>query len=731
MFNFRPLVLCALAALPALCVETKFWQQGDFSDFEKGNLKKLSIHSDGRLSLAPVTSELLDSSIPYLWAVAHDSKGNIYAGGGGPTASSAKLFQVDAQGKSKVIAELEGMEIHAIAVDSKDRVYAATAPDGKVYRVTNGKSEVFFDPKAKYIWAMAFGRSGDLFVATGDKGEIYRVTPDGKGAVFFQTEETHARSLAMDRDGNLIVGTEPGGLVLRVTPAGDGFVLYQTPKREVTAVVVSADGSVYAAAVGTRTSGSTLPAPTVTPAVAAPIAGAGGVQITVVPAKPVSAPPPTFVPASVTGGSDVFRIYPDGSPRRVWTSAQDIVYALALDRAGHPVVGTGNKGLIYRIDSDIAYTLLVNLAPTQVTAFGTGRAGEIYAVTGNIGKLYRVGPETEKQGTFESEPFDAGAFSYWGRLTYTGQLEGGRLSVQSRTGNVNYAQKNWSAWSDVPLSGDGGRLAAPSARFVQYKLTLDAAADGKSPEIGAVEIAYQSKNLPPLVREIEATPANYKGTASIQLTSNTPPSVTLPPMGQRKSVASADPSASSSLSLSFAKGSIGVRWLAQDDNGDTLIFKVEIRGANEKDWKLLKEKVRDRFLTWDSTAFSDGKYYVRVTASDAPSNPPEQCLESNLVSDPFYIDNTPPVITGLTAASANGRINVQWKAKDAISVVEKAEYSVDGGEWIVAQPVTRLSDSMELDFKLSIANPSPGEHTIAIRVSDEYENQSVEKAVVR
>lgn len=96
--------MCALAALPLLSVETRFWQQGEFADIEKGTLNHLSVRSDGRLSLAPAVRELLDSSTPYLWAVAQDSKGNLYAGGGGPTASTAKLFQIDPQGKSKVLA---------------------------------------------------------------------------------------------------------------------------------------------------------------------------------------------------------------------------------------------------------------------------------------------------------------------------------------------------------------------------------------------------------------------------------------------------------------------------------------------------------------------------------------------------------------------------------------------------------------------------------------------------
>ena len=55
--------------------------------------------------------------------------------------------------------------------------------------------------------------------------------------------------------------------------------------------------------------------------------------------------------------------------------------------------------------------------------------------------------------------------------------------------------------------------------------------------------------------------------------------------------------------MQFAKGFIGARWLASDPNGDPMIYTVEIRGVNETEWKLLKEKVAEKYLAWDSTAF--------------------------------------------------------------------------------------------------------------------------------
>jgi hypothetical protein len=734
-------LLAALAVtVTCFAVETKFWQHGDRTDFEKGSLTHLSLRSDGRIFLAPEFPEVFDSSTPYLWAIAADSKGNLYTAGGGSGSGSAKVFVIDSSGKSRTFAELEGLEIHAIVIDSKDQVYAATDPDGKIYKIgSNGKAQLFYDPHQKYIWAMAFDAKGDLFVATGDQGEIHRVTPAGSGSVFFKTEETHARSLVIDAQGNLIVGTEPGGLILRVSPAAQGFVLYQAPKREITAVAISRDGAIYATGVGNKTPVS---APQPTNPVPAPLQVTPAAGVTVISGvNPQRGnPPPTLNQgaATIAGGSEVYRIDTDGSPRKAWSNAQDIVYAITFDGQGRPILGTGNRGNIYRLDSDAMSTLLIDASPTQVTGFGRGRKGELYAVTGNIGRVYRVGPALEKQGTFESEVLDAGSFTYWGRIGYRAS---GGISVLTRSGNLNRPESNWSAWAVLQpdahegttlceLCG-GGRVTSPPARFLQYKIELSASASKPVSDLSEIEIAYLSKNVAPVVDEIETTPANYKfPTPVLSITPSN--SITLPPLGQhRANSLSSGSELSSSQTLSYSKGSIGARWSASDENGDTLTYKVEIRGAKESTWRLLKDSVKEKYLSWDSTAFPDGEYVIRVTASDAPSNPRTQALEATLESDPFLIDNTPPQILNLAATSTGNKIEVRFVARDARSDIDRAEYSINGGEWLMAQPVTKLSDSPEEEYQLSLDRAAPGEQVIAVRVTDEFDNQAVDKVVVK
>jgi hypothetical protein len=261
---------------------------------------------------------------------------------------------------------------------------------------------------------------------------------------------------------------------------------------------------------------------------------------------------------------------------------------------------------------------------------------------------------------------------------------------------------------------------------LQYRATLNGNA-----ELSDVGVAYQMKNVSPVVAQIEITPPNYRFPASVGQTIANPP-LTLPAFSSSTAKRGAPPaanpgSAGSTPTLTWAKGQIGARWLAEDDNNDTLQFKIEIRGTRETTWKLVRDKVREEYLSWDSTAYVDGRYVLRITASDAPSNPPDQALTSIRESDPFLIDNTPPEITCCTVSGSS----LQFRAKDALSTLAQAEYSVNGGDWLVAEPTSRLTDSLEHDYRITLPVVPPGEVTLAVRVEDEYGNQAVAKTVLK
>jgi len=712
----------------SFAVDTHVWEQSDQADFERGISKHLSIRSDGHVSLAPEFKELDSTNVPYLWAVTQDSAGTLFYAGGAPTGATTKVFVLPRDGKPKVFAELPGLEVHALAVDAEDRVYAAVLPDAKVYRIDKGgKPQLFFNPNCKYIWAMVFDRLGNLFVATGDSGIIYKVTPDGNGSKFFETNETHARSLILAKSGNLIAGTEPSGLVIRVTPEGKGFVLYQTDKREVTALA-ERDGVIYATAVGSKPASVAVASPTPVPA--SPPASSGPVGSTIhIGAAPPSTPTLSAVNATITGGSSLYRIQKDGFTEQIWKSATDLAYAIAVDASGRPLVGTGNKGIIYRIDSDQLFTELLNAPPTQVTVLLGGRGDVIYAATGNVGNLYSIGPGLQKNGTFESETLDTDNFSYWGKAHVQSAAHGGEVVMETRSGNLNNPENNWSAWSKVTVSDAGGPIASPPARFLQYGLTLNRSADDQSPEISLVDIGYLPKNVAPKIQQIDIAPFNYRQaptTSQLErsvMPSGSPATLTLQAVGQKKPLQTLSLEGAGSATLQYSKGYVTVRWSATDANGDPLIYKVELRGEHGSFWRLLKDKLQDRFYAFDSTTVPDGRYIVRITASDAPANTPAETLTGSLETDPFTIDNTPPEVTNLSTTKDGQAAMITFTAHDALSWISKAEYSVNGGDWVLVQPIDKVTDSQTLNYKLSL----PAGLDIAIRVFDENDNVVVKQ----
>ena len=177
------------------------------------------------------------------------------------------------------------------------------------------------------------------------------------------------------------------------------------------------------------------------------------------------------------------------------------------------------------------------------------------------------------------------------------------------------------------------------------------------------------------------------------MASGSPLTLTLPAMGQpRKGAAAPSGTEGTGITLQYAKGYLTIRWDATDENNDTLVYRVEIRGKSEKTWRLLKDKIQEKHFSFDGSAFADGEYVIRVTASDEPSNTPAQSLTSSNQSDVFTIDNTPPQLTSAAQKTENGAEVLRFSAKDALSWIDKAEYSVNGVEWILLEPQNKVTD---------------------------------------
>jgi hypothetical protein len=408
----------------------------------------------------------------------------------------------------------------------------------------------------------------------------------------------------------------------------------------------------------------------------------------------------------------------------VWSSREDIVYALAFDQRGRLLAGTGNRGHVFAITGDDEFIDLLKASATQVTAFANAPQGGLYASTSNLGKVFLLSATPESEGSYESDVFDARNFSRWGRAEFRGS---GNVELFARSGNVDNPDRNWSPWEKIDLRRDGS-VSVPPARFIQWKAVLRSG--DPAPRVESVTLNYLPKNVAPDFDDVTVQPGvRYQSLPkpAADLTAGT---------GQQPHFDTPPP-------VTHDRDSIGVKWSVHDDNDDQMIYSVYYRGDGDTRWLLLKDNLTDKFYSFDASLLPDGVYTVKVVASDAPSHSPDQALTAEKESLRFEVDTTPPQIENLTASVENGKIHVTFRAVDSFSNIKRAEYSVDAGAWQFIEPVGQLSDSKAESYDLRVTVPlvkpaaatltSAGqlEHVVVVRAYDRYDNMSSAKTVIR
>src|SRR3954470_5401766 len=169
---------------------TRTWEQSKFDELVKGTATGVAVRSAGGLELAPAFKLLYATPSTYIWAVAADDAGNVYAATGSP----ARVYRITPEGKSTIIFQPQELQVQALKVGPNGVIYAATAPDGKVYKIehkagknapaqpenkpadngpkdpakptldTSWSSAEYFAPGTKYIWDLALDKAGNLYV---------------------------------------------------------------------------------------------------------------------------------------------------------------------------------------------------------------------------------------------------------------------------------------------------------------------------------------------------------------------------------------------------------------------------------------------------------------------------------------------------------------------------------------------------------------------------------------
>lgn len=717
-----------IAVAPLLAVHPEFHVTATVQEFLKGEFKGVALSSDGRLLRGSPLVQAADTETAFIYSVVPTPDGGAFVG----TGSEGKIYRLTAQGSLREWVTLEEPAVYALALDGQGRLYAGTAPDGKIYRIAEqGRAETFFNPDEKFIWDLTFDAQGRLYVATGPQGIVYRVTPDGKGELFFDAEEGHIVHLAWDLEGNLLAGSAPGGILFRITPAGKASVLLDSELEEVKAIAVDRYGRIYA---GALAGSAGVKAETATRATAAKAQSSSEEPEVETKVRTVKQRP--------TGSLALYRIERDRRVETIYTDSDEIVYDLLVRPDGTVLLATGNEGRVIAVGDQGFATLVADTEEEQITRLWQA-GSRLWLASSNLGKIFSVGGPASEKAVYESAVVDAGAVAQWGRISWrfaeppASPEAAPRFFV--RIGNTAQPDRTWSEWQGPFTQPEGSALGVANSRFLQWKAEFpltgeDAALLPGSPSIEEVTVTYQQLNLAPSITELEVL---APGVAFLQTPAN--PSGAAGPGGPDDAHLTSLPQQVRSLRevsvpvprrRIYIPGARSFAWQAADPNGDDLVYDLHLRRVDQEVWQPLVKDLRENQYTLDGTSLPDGRYVLKVVASDRLSNPPGSELEFSLVSKPFLIANRAPAIEwGQEAVSTTG-VKLGFAVHTSQAPLYQVEYRLDDRPWRVILPADGIADSSREEFELTLERLSSGPHTIAIRAVDVVGNIGTHGKVV-
>ena len=698
----------------ALTSTLKVWEQNNKKELEKGEVISVSITHEGNIILPPSLKELYSTPEPYLWCLALDQKGNTYAGGG----TEGKVFQIDFQERGRLLFDSEQIQVNSMVIDRAGNLIVATLPNGSIYKVsTQGEASKLYTPKAKFIWCLAIDKAGNIYAGTGMDGVIYKIDQKGEGKDFFNSEETHIKSLTIHKDGNLIAGSDPNGQVFRISPQGKVYVLYDSPLQEISCIKIDTKGNIYAAAIASE--------------------AAKKKEIEEKEEKSSAESISSLSIASVKEGqgkekSIIYKISPDYSVEKIWSSTSYIVHSMEVDREGNLIIGTGDKGLIYSLTPEGEETILLKCKEKQVTALASDNRNSIYVATSNLGKVLKLSFIYPHQGIYQSQAKDTDTISEWGMLKWQTTISAGtEVKLFTRSGNTAKPDNTWSPWSPAYAEPKGSLITSPAARFIQWKAELISSTPSFTPILHNVFLAYLQKNIKPRITEIKIHPPGIYFKRPMILDEDK--SLNLPEGFQSfEEENAAKQLRNESLGKKdYRKGVRFISWKAEDANVDRLSFSIYYKASDEGKWKKLKEEIEENSFIWDVTTVPEGIYRIKLEASDRPSNPENLALKEIKIGEPFNIDNTPPKISNIAVVKTPNGIQITFAAQDSFSFIRRASYSVDASPWENIYSKDGILDSLREEFEIILKKLSPGEHTIVLKVEDSMYNIAAEKAKVQ
>lgn len=644
------------------------------ADFLQGTLDKVLITSDGVLQPWSELVEVSGIKENYIWCLAKDSKGCIYAG----TGDNGVIYKIE-NGSAKKFCKLEERGIYTIAIDKENNLYAATFPDPKIYKIDHkGKTSLFYKSDEQYIWCLTIDEKNNLYVGTGINGKIFKIGADGRAKEIYDSKETHILSFVMDKNQNIYAGTSDTGIIYKITREDKISILYQIGNREIHTLCLDDEGNIYA---GSSRTGSA-------------IQSVQQVQQQV-PRGATYTPvqqQQTHVQQAISEGA-IYKItmLSDGAyvGSLLHQSSDPVIFSLVFHE-NNLYAGTGDirgNGMLYRTEEKRNVSVLFKNVESQIISV-VAEKENIYIGTAGDGKVFKVGTSFST-GKLTSVILDASQIVQWSAISFNKK---GSIEVETRTGNSREPDDTWSNWvkasfHSTKYTKGSFSIKSQGARFFQYRILFLS----NESEVSFVEVHYAGKNQSPEIQTI--------------------------------TVGADEPKPKSKT--------ITISWAATDPDKDILIYELYYKYPEEKRWKKLKEEIKENTYNLDSETISDGAYFIKVVASDSPCNPKGTELKEEKVSKQFFIDNTPPVVS-LNVKVGKDEVVISGSGIDNLSVISKLEYSFDSDKWLTLTTLDGIFDSSSEEFSFRLTKDDiefSGEHTVAVKATDSAGNTSISSQI--
>lgn len=652
-----------------------------------------------------------NEEIQYVWALARTPDGNIYAA----TGPTGKLFEIRPDGSHHLLLDTGENNLLSLVSDGGDMLYVGTDPHGLIYRINRKTKEsfvVYNAPEAE-VGALVLDKKGNLYAATSEARED-RFAPAQTPSV----SQPHGRPEGGDT-GVPIPSVNPHAPEPPKLPDPNPGEPHPIPKapQEQTRLDRKYQHVIYLDQ-DDPNSPALPPRPQPGPPAPGRQPGDGDQQQQQQMQQATNRQPP--VNAVNAGeprpqGNAVYKIDHDGFVTEVFR--QSVLVLGMVEHQGTLLLATGSEGEIYQVNPAADETVvLAKVDAKQVTCLLPTADGNVYMGMANAGSIAVLSAGYASRGVYTSPVLDATQISRFGKIHLRGTLpSGSTLTVSTRSGNLKEAtEKGWSPWTDEVPAAEYLSVKSPSARFLQYRLTFAPSDDGQTPSVAEISAAYQMPNLPPVVRSVRLGPSQSPDAAG------GPPSPSNPPQPGENDLRRVQPSPKQLIT-----------WEASDPNNDVLQYSLFFRRIPGGEWLPLKDHLTDPQFEWDTRTVADGRYEVKVTASDANANPAGEGKTASRVTDPILVDNTPPVIGEVHTKQTETGVQLDFSLTDETSTVAACDYSVDSGrDWQMALPVDKIFDSPEETMSFSIAGLKPGQHQITLRSTDAKGNQSFQTVFV-